>query len=281
MKKNKKETKNNKSNILVYILLIIGLLCIYSRYIEPYNLTIKEYKIESSDIPKSFDGVKIVHFTDVHYGRTVDNKYLEKIVDLINKQKPDIVLYTGDFIDKDIRLTEEQIISINSTLSNIDSTLGNYAVIGNHDMKYLSDYKKILDNNFTILDNQEKILYYKNNEAISIIGLADSLESTVNYDVFNNESNYYTFVMSHEPDEFNKIKDYKFNIMLSGHSHNGQIRVPFIGAIYTPIGSKTYYDNYYKIDNKEIFISNGIGTSGINFRFMSRPSINLYRMYSE
>jgi len=172
-------------------------------------------------------------------------------------------------------------VNINSTLSNIDSTLGNYAVIGNHDMKYLSDYKKILDNNFTILDNQEKILYYKNNEAISIIGLADSLESTVNYDVFNNESNYYTFVMSHEPDEFNKIKDYKFNIMLSGHSHNGQIRVPFIGAIYTPIGSKTYYDNYYKIDNKEIFISNGIGTSGINFRFMSRPSINLYRMYSE
>lgn len=281
MKKNKKKKTNKSSNLLIYILLILCLLVIYSKYIEPFNLIIKEYKIESSDIPKSFDGIKIVHFSDIHYGRTVNNDYLKKIVKLINNQNPDIVIFTGDFVDEDINLNDEQITSINNILKDIDSTLGNFAVVGNHDMKHLSDYKKIMDNNFTILDNQEKILYYKNNEAISLIGLADSLESKVDYNIFNRETNYYTFVLCHEPDEFDNIKHSNFNILLSGHSHNGQIRIPFIGAIYTPVGSKTYYDEHYELENKQIFVSNGIGTSEINFRFLSRPSINLYRLYSE
>lgn len=277
----KKNKDSKKSNIIIYILLILILLVLYARYIEPMNLFIKEYKIESKDIPKNFDGIKIVHFSDIHYGRTVDNRYLEKIVDMINKQKPDIVIYTGDFIDEDINLSDKKIAEINKILNKIDSTLGNYAVAGNHDMKYFSNYKKILDNNFTLLDNQQKILYYKDNEAISLIGLADSLESTINYEILNKESMYYTFVICHEPDEFDKIKKYDFDVMLSGHSHNGQIRAPFIGTIATPPGAKKYYDEHYSIDNKEIFISNGIGTSGINLRFMSRPSISLYRLYSE
>jgi len=282
MKKNNKNRKEKKgTNIMIYIILIFAILFLYSKYIEPFNINIKEYKIESKDIPKSFDGVKIIHFSDVHYGTTVDKKYLNKIVKLINKQKPDIVLFTGDFIDKNTKLTNEEIKSINSSLNKIDSTLGNFAVVGNHDMKHFSDYKKILDNNFTLLDNQEKILYFKNNEAISIIGLADSLESKINYEVFNKENNNYTFVLVHEPDEFEKINKYNFNVLVSGHSHNGQIRLPFIGAIYTPIGSKTYFEEYYKIDNKEIFVSNGIGTTTLNLRFMSKPSINLYRLYSE
>lgn len=277
----KKKNKEKSSNIIIYILLILILLVLYARYVEPMNLFIKEYKIESKDIPKNFDGIKIIHFSDIHYGRIVDNKYLEKIVDMINKQKPDIVIYTGDFLDKNVNLSDKKIEEINTILSKIDSTLGNYAVAGNHDMKYFSDYKKILDNNFTLLDNQEKILYYKGNEAISLVGLADSLESTINYEILSKESLYYTFVICHEPDEFDKIKDYDFDVMLSGHSHNGQIRIPFIGTIYTPNGSKKYFDEYYYIDNKEIFISNGIGTSGIDLRFMSRPSISLYRLYSE
>jgi len=282
-KKDKVDNLNEKkkSNIFIYILLFISLLVLYSRYIEPFNPIIREYKIESVDIPKSFDGFKIIHFSDIHYGRTVDNKYLNKIVDMINNQDPDLVFFTGDFLDRNNKLNEKQITTINSILSKIESTLGNYAVIGNHDMKYLSDYKKIMDNSFTILDNQEKTLYYNENESITLIGLADNLESKVNYELFNKENSNYTFVLVHEPDEFDNIKNYNFNIMMSGHSHNGQIRLPFIGAIYTPIGSKTYYDNYYNINNKELFVSNGIGTSSIPFRFLSKPSINLYRLYSE
>ena len=70
----KKEKIKKRSGIVIYIILFISLILLYSRYIEPYNLTIHEYKIKNSLLPKNFDGLKIVHFSDVHYGRTVDKK---------------------------------------------------------------------------------------------------------------------------------------------------------------------------------------------------------------
>ena len=269
----------NKKRIILYILFFIILIFLYSKYIEPYNLIIKEYKIENNILPNNFNGLKIIHFSDVHYGTSVDYEYLEKIVSLINKQKPDIVFFTGDFIDKDIKLTNKEIKNINNLLLKIESTIGNYAVTGNHDMKHIDDYKKILDGSFILLENQEKLLYYNDTTPISLVGISDTLESTPNYNIFDNNTNHFRIVLVHEPDAYDNIKDNKINIMLSGHSHNGQIRIPFIGAIYTPNGSKKYYDNYYKLNNTELFVSNGIGTSRINIRFMSQPSINLYRLY--
>lgn len=278
MKKNKKNI--NKTKIFIYILIFITLILLYSRYIEPNNLIIKEYKIENELIPNSFDGIKIIHFSDVHYGSTVDQKYLTKIVKLINAQNPDIVIFTGDFLDKRKKITDDDLKKIKNELNNIKSTLGNYVVSGNHDIKYNDDFKEIFSENFTLLENEEKLIYYNDTTPISIIGLSDATETKVNYDIFEKENNYFRIVLAHEPDEYNKIKEYNFNILLSGHSHNGQIRFPLIGAIYTPIGSKTYYENYYNLDNREIFISNGIGTSGINLRMGSTPSINLYRLYA-
>ncbi len=280
-KEDKKNIKKKKHNILIYFILVITLLFLYSKYIEPYNLTIKEYKIENKYLPKSFDGIKIVHFSDIHLGSTVDIKYLDKIVNLINKQNPDIVVFTGDMLDKRRTLNDSEIESVKKSLSKIKSNLGNYAVSGNHDIKQLDTYKKIMDTNFTILDNEEKLIYYKENTPISIVGLSDPSETKINYDVLEKENDYYRFVLCHEPDEYKKISNYSFNVMFSGHSHGGQVRLPFIGKIYTPIGAKTYYDDYYKLDNKEIFISNGIGTTRIDIRFNSAPSINLYRLYAQ
>ena len=281
MTKKKKKEKRNFKSILIYLLLIISLIALYSHYVEPYNLIIKEYKIENKLIPKSFDGIKIVHFSDIHYGTIVDINYLKKIVKLINKQKPDIVIFTGDFLDERIKLNKKDIEKIKETLSEINSKLGNYAVNGNHDIQDYEDFKNIMDGNFYILDNNEKLIYFNSNIPISITGFSDSRKTKVDYNILDNNTEYFKIILVHEPDDFIKIEKYNFNILLSGHSHNGQIRIPLIGPVFTPKGSKTYYDEYYKIENKEIFISNGIGTSGLDFRFNSKPSINLYRLYAQ
>lgn len=279
MNKTNKQNKKKK-NIFIYLILIISLIAIYAIYIEPNNLIIKEYKIENKNIPDSFDGLKIVHFSDVHYGSSVDLKYLKKIVKKINSQKPDIVIFTGDLLDERYKYTEKDIKNIKNELEKLNSTLGKFAVSGDHDIKHEESFKKIIDKTFYLLENEEKLLYYKESTPISLIGLSDASETKVNYETLESENNYFRFIIAHEPDEYEKIKNYNFNIQLSGHSHNGQIRIPFIGAIYTPEGAKKYYDEYYKLDNKEIFVSNGIGTSGINIRFNSKPSINLYRLYA-
>lgn len=278
--KNKIKIKKN-NNIFIYIILIISLLILYSIYIEPYNLIVKEYKVENDIIPKSFDGIKIVQFSDVHYGSTVDKKYLKKVVNLINKQNPDIVIFTGDLLDKRKKVNEKDIEVIKNELSRIKSNLGNYAVSGNHDLEQVDSFNKIIEDNFTLLNNQEKLIYYKESTPISIIGLSDPTKSKVDYECLKNDNPSYRIILAHQPDEYNKIKDNNFNILLSGHSHNGQIRLPLIGVLYTPKGSRTYYDYHYKVDNKEIFISNGIGTSTIKARFNSTPSINLFRFYAQ
>ena len=276
-----KQKKKEKRNIFIYLLFFIALLFLYGYYIEPNNLSIKEYKIENKDIPDSFDGLKIIHFSDVHYKSTVDTTYLKKIVKLINKQNPDLVIFTGDFLDKRFNYSAKEIDEAKNEINKIESTLGNFAVSGNHDMVNNPEgFKNIFSENFTILENEEKLIYYKETTPISLVGFSDALETKVNYDILEKENNYFRFIMLHEPDEYEKIKEYDFDIMFAGHSHNGQVRLPLIGTIYTPVGSKKYYQEYYKLDNREIFISNGIGTSGLDVRFLSTPSINLYRIYA-
>lgn len=276
-----KKEKLKKNNFLIYFILFISLIFIYCYYIEPFNLSINDYKIENKNIPKSYDSLKIVHFSDLHYGSSVNLDYVKKLVELINKQNPDIVIFTGDLLDKRYNPTKKDINILKKEVNKIESTLGNYAVSGNHDFEYINDFNSILSDSFIVLNNEEKLIYHKENTPISITGFEDSSEGKPTYDLLKEENTYFRFVLIHEPDEFDKIKDYNFNIMLSGHSHNGQVRIPLIGKIYTPKGSKKYYDDYYNINNKELFISNGIGTSGINIRFMSQPSINLYRVYAQ
>ena len=69
-----------------------------------------------------------------------------------------------------------------------------------------------------------------------------------------------------------------FNLILAGHSHAGQVRLPFIGALILPEGAQKYYDSHYKLDNSDLYISNGLGVSNFNFRLFNTPSYNVYRL---
>ena len=130
-------------------------------------------------------------------------------------------------------------------------------------------------------------IYDKNNEKIFIGGIntvsydMDDVSKTMSY-FKDNEDIPYKIILVHEPDISDKIvKDYSVNLILSGHSHGGQIRLPIIGPIYTPPHSKKYYDDHYDINGTSLYISSGIGVSTINYRLWNRPSINFYRINKE
>jgi hypothetical protein len=141
------------------------------------------------------------------------------------------------------------------------------------------------NSNFISLNNNYDIIY-NNNENIFIGGMKSEISkkgktSTID-EYFNGDdvSKYKIFAM-HVPDNLKYIKDYNFDLVLAGHSHNGQVRLPFIGAIIKPMGAKRYYDEHYKVGNTDLYISSGIGTSTFNIRLFNRPSINFYRLVNK
>lgn len=279
--KETKETKENKSHIFIYILLIIGLIIIYSRYIATTGIQIKEYSVINNKIPESFKGFKVVHFSDLKYGSTTNQKYLKKLVNKINELNPDIIIFTGDLITSNYKLTDNDKKSIIENLNKLDPKIDIYSIRGDNDIN--ETYNSIITQTKIIeINNLNKLIYYKGDTPIMLIGLDDSINGNQSLDMAFNyeENNYYKILITHEPDTYEKIKDKNIDLFLAGHSLNGQIRLPFIGSVYTPTGAKKYYDSKYKIDNTEIYISNGLGTSKIPYRLNNRPSINLYRFYN-
>ena len=260
------------------IILIATLIIIYSRYLGTSGLFVKEYHIKSNNITDTYNGLKIAHFSDFHYGRTMYLDELKNLVKDINKTKPDIIVFTGDFIDKDTKINDTQMASIIEELKKLNSTYGNYYISGNHDNKF-DKYISMMDSsNFINLNNNYDVIYNTNNETILISGLSTKADTNYLEDVFKDKFYNYKINIMHYPDDIEKIERYNYDLVLAGHSHNGQVRIPFYGAVVLPKHAKNYYKPYYKVNNTNFYISSGIGVSDYNFRLFKRPSYNLYRL---
>lgn len=269
--------------IITIIILFGGVLLLYSHFIGTKGLFIREYSVKKETLPSNFEGFKVVHFSDLHYGSTIKEKEINKLVDTINALKPDLVFFTGDLIEENYKLSEKEQNALVESLKKIDAKIGKYYVNGNHDTN--KNYEPIIkESTFTNLNNKNELIYNEGNIPILLVGLDDYLlHKTDIKEAFNIEGDntYFTILLSHEPDLIDELRDYNIDLMLSGHSHNGQVRLPFLGAVYTPEGSKKYYDEKYIIDETDLYISGGIGTSTMPFRFLVKPSINFYRLYKK
>lgn len=284
LKENKKTKSKKIIKILFFIIFILIIILLYSRFIGTKGLKVKEYKIVNENFTDNFYGLKIVHITDLHYGNTTNNSDLKKIVDKVNLIKPDIIVFTGDLLDK--KLNNEELEEFKSTLNNMKSNIKKYAVNGNHDENFSEILK---ETGFTDLNNNYDSLYNSNNSVILFSGINtnddinDAIKNINNFlsDEQNTNNIIYKIMLMHEPD---KILDFDYNnydLILAGHSHNGQITIPFIGSLYKPNGSKKYYKDYYELEGTKLYISGGIGTSTLKLRLFNKPSINLYRLTSK
>ena len=133
--KKEKNTKRIKTVIkIIFILITLFLLLIlYMHFIGTKGLIVREYKVESNQLPDSFHGFKVVQFSDLHYLSTIHEKELKNIVNKINKLKPDIVVFTGDLIEESKTTTENDLKVLTTYLNKIEASTGLYAIKGNHD----------------------------------------------------------------------------------------------------------------------------------------------------
>ena len=266
--------------VFIIIITLIVLLLLYSRFIGTTGLTTKEYTIKDNNISDDFDGIKIVHFSDLHYKRIITKDRIDKLINEINLINPDIVIFTGDLIDQDSDITEDDISYLKETLSKINAKYGKYSVIGNHDYSIDIEVLRSIykESNFNLLENSYDIIYGKNNNKLYIGGISTGAFSDTVLTKMNYNEECYKIIILHEPDYTDEIISLNPNLILGGHSHNGQVNIPYLKKYFVPTGSKKYYNEHYLVNNTNLYISSGIGVSRYNFRLFNHPSINFYRL---
>ncbi len=251
--------------ILFVLLLIFSVIYLYARFYEPSKLETHEYLIKSDKIPDEFNGIKVLHFTDLLYGSINENK-LNTLLNEIKLIKPDIVFFTGNIISNDYQVNENEIKLITDFFNNIPYTIGKYTINGDKDNQ---NYNLIMENtDFTILNN-ELVNIYNGLNKINLIG--------INYNdtkEIKNNSDDYTITLINNYDEYIKF-NLKSDLILAGHNLGGEIRIFNLPLLGLDKHLNTYYEDDYGI----IYISNGLGSIH-NLRLMNKPSINVYRLYN-
>lgn len=277
MKKEIKEEKKSSKlrNFIIILILLITLIILYGRFVEPNYMLINEINIEDNTLDKSFNTLKIVHFTDILYGSTTNIDTIKKVVTTINEKKPDIIFYTGDLVYSETILDEKDINEIEEELSKLDATYGKYYVSGDNDIKFES-YDTLMGNaGFVSLNDDYKILLNKDNSSLLISGTKYKSDLK-----FLDDINYEGFKINimHTPDTMDKIDHLNYNYVFAGHSLYNQINIPGINKLLLKNGSRLYYKEHYKMNKTNLFISNGLGSDKFKFRINSIPSINVYKI---
>ena len=137
---------------IIFILIIIFIV-LYARFIGTMGFNTKEYTLYENDLPGGFDGIKVVHFSDLHFNRAISRSKVDSIVSEINLINADLVLFTGDLIDRDMNLTNEDYSYLTKAFSKINAKYGKYAVLGNHDYHQYDNVLKVFtDSGFKYLE---------------------------------------------------------------------------------------------------------------------------------
>ncbi len=272
--------------ILFTCFFLIIIIFLYERYYEPYMITVKEQNVIDERLPESFYGYKVVQLSDIYYKSTIGRVELEKIVKKVNKIKPDIIVITGDLLDKKARYTDNDINNITEILSKIECKY-KYIITGDNDKVDIFDtiVKRI---NFKSLDNTYEILYNNSNEPLLVGGLStrsdnkESLDKISKIDsAIKKDSIKYNILFMHEPSIIDEIDYSNYNLILAGHTLNGQINIPFIKKLIIPSDSQKYTNTHYRKNDTNIYISPGLGTAGFKARMFNKPTINLYRLLNK
>jgi predicted MPP superfamily phosphohydrolase len=269
----------NKTCKKFFILIVIITVLVCFSYFENNSIVISKYNIKSETLPKAFDNFKIVQISDLH--NKVFYKDNNSLVSKVKSQKPDIIVITGDLVDRR-KYNEENALSL---IEKIKSVAPMYYVNGNHEGwsgKFASLEKKLKDEGVFVLRN-ESIKVVKGNNKIEILGVDDPAFNTSGQseDIIKKElldvtdKNNFRILLSHRPELFDSYVYNNIDVVFTGHAHGGQVIIPFIGGILAPnqgLLPKFYKDMYTK-NNTTMVVSRGLGNSIFPQRIFNRPEI--------
>lgn len=265
------------------ILLLAGSCMFYAFKIEPYRITANKTDLNE----KSSDFVRVVQFSDVHIKEDFTYKNLDKIVNKINEQNPDVVVFTGDLYDNYAEYHEDDLLI--KELQKINAKYDKIAIWGNRDYGggAARQYENIMtQSGFTVLKNGNWYVATDTGKKILFTGLDDSMlgNPSMPDDTKIYESDY-DILLTHEPDTADSFQEYPYDLILSGHSHGGQVNIPFFPAVNQAAVSFTalttnYAGGIYELNaDRKLYVNTGIGTTHISARFGVVPEISVFTIY--
>lgn len=282
--------KKRKIIVLAVVAAVLLALIIWTAWGNT-ALELNTYTISSDRLPGAFDGYRIAHVSDLHNAEM--GKDNEKLLDMLRETEPDIIAITGDIIDS--RNTNID-IALQFTKAAMEIAPC-YYVTGNHEAR-ISKYDELkegmIELGVAVLEDG-RINLEQSGETISLLGVNDPSFQTDylfgdsetvmqgKLHEITNEEDTYTILLSHRPELFGVYADSNMDLVLSGHAHGGQFRLPFVGGLVAPNqGLFPKYDaGLYTEENTNMVVSRGIGNSILPFRFNNRPEVILIELQSK
>ena len=282
---------DTKKIILLVILAVILIALIIWVIWSNKALQLNGYTITSTRLPESFDGYRIAHISDLHNVKMGKNN--KKLLDMLREAEPDIIAITGDLIDSrrtnvDIALEfAEEAVKIAPC----------YFVPGNHESRvgeYPELKKGLIAAGVTVLENDSAQITI-NGESITLMGVQDPSFQTdylqgdsegiiqESLDKLSTDGDEFALLLSHRPELFDIYANYGVDLVLTGHAHGGQVRIPWLGGVVAPNqGLFPKYDGgIYTQGDTSMLVSRGIGNSAFPFRVNNRPEVLLIELKSD
>lgn len=248
----------------------------YARRIEPEWVEVSQRSFNLPRLDPAFDGFRLVHISDIHMDGWMNEERLNGLVAQVNALQPDLVAITGDLVT---RSHHDHYAELAQGLSGLRATHGSLAVLGNHD--YYSGPGKVrqalksagvreLPNQVWTLQNGKANLnfagldcaYFGYDRLKRVLGQLPQDESAI--------------LLAHEPDTADtNAATGRFDVQLSGHSHGGQVVLPFVGAPILPRLAQKYPYSYYPVQKMHLLVSRGLGMVHLPIRFNARPEISV------
>ena len=263
----------------------------YAREVEPYWVAIERVTLTLPRLAPPFDGYRIVQISDIHLDGWMTPERLESIVDLVNEQEPDLVAITGDFV----AVSADYISGLVGPLSRLRATDGAVAVLGNHD--HLNDaeaVRRALSRAGVVDVGNAVHTLRRDGAALNLCGVDSVMEGFDRLDeviyTLQDEEPGCAVLLAHEPDFADKsAATGRFDLQLSGHSHGGQVRIPFLGsplvrllpllgASFVPPLIYKYPRGLYRVGGMYQYTNRGLGVVYARFRLNCRPEVTVFTL---
>ncbi|MFK4948425.1 metallophosphoesterase [Lactococcus garvieae] len=278
-KKTKKKTKRILLSIISVFILLIVALPFYAWKVEPFLVHVNHVELGKKN---ERTPLNVVQISDLQVSEYFETNRLDKVIEKVNAQNPDILLFTGDLFDNYSKYPEQMAPMIEK-LKAFKANIGKYAVWGNHDYGggAVRVYEDVMSaGGFVVLRNQGETLTLSDGRQVFLGGLDDSLLGNPSVsDTLAYRQNYdYAITMTHEPDVADGFIGTDTQLVLAGHSHGGQVWLPFF-PIKNVLAEK-YTRGLYQLDDiTQLYVNTGIGTTSIHARFGVIPEVTQFTIY--